>query len=399
MACIRCLNCGALLDADAASSAACPPCPHCGALLHVPAADPAEPASLPALAHRQEGAGPAQAALVTNQPTPLPRDPLEASEAGPARPVEEAVAVAIEPRDAEVLAELERLQNRRTSWWGAVAVLAISLLLFMAAARAEGAFDGILILVAVLAFHELGHYVAMRCFGYRNLRMFFIPFFGAAVSGRHYNVAGWKKVVVALAGPLPGILLGVPLGVVGLALGEPTVIKVALLLLILNGFNLLPFLPLEGGWVVHAVLFVRHPALDVVFRLVAALCLVGVSLLVQAWLLLAVAVFMLLALPIAWRLARIAHRLKQEGVSALSADAETIPPGLALRILAELRPALPPQTAPRVLALNVANVFETLNASPPGALASLGLLAVYAGGFLTALVMSVVIAVLQFRPV
>jgi hypothetical protein len=204
--------------------------------------------------------------------------------------------------------------------------------------------------------------------------------------------------VVALAAPLPGILLGAPLGVVGLILREPKVVEVALLLLILNGFNLLPFLPLDGGWIVHAVLFVRHPALDVVFRLVAALSLLGLSILAGAWLLVAVAVFMLIAIPIAWRLARIAHHLKQQGLASLSCDAESIPAPTALRILAELRPALPPQTTPKVLAANVANVFETLNATPPGVFASLGLLTVHAGSFLLALVLSAVLTVLQFRP-
>ena len=37
------------------------------------------------------------------------------------------------------------------------------------------------ILVGVLFVHELGHWVAMRVFGYRNLKMFFIPFFGAGL--------------------------------------------------------------------------------------------------------------------------------------------------------------------------------------------------------------------------
>ena len=35
----------------------------------------------------------------------------------------------------------------------------------------------------------------MRLFRYSNVKMFFIPLLGAAVSGRHYNVPGWKKVV------------------------------------------------------------------------------------------------------------------------------------------------------------------------------------------------------------
>jgi Zn-dependent protease len=314
-----------------------------------------------------------------------------------AEPQVEILADGISPQDAEVLAELEKRQTQRPSWWGALGVLAVSLILYMAAAKAGSAWQSVGILVGVLAFHELGHYVTMRCFGYRNLRMFFIPFFGAAVSGQHYDIAGWKKVLVALAGPLPGILIGVPLGVAGLILRERTLVEVALLMLILNGFNLLPFLPLDGGWVVHAVLFVRHPLLDVVFRLVAALCILGLAALLKAWFLLAVAVFMLLEIPLASRRARIAYRLRQQGLATHSADAHSIPTAAALAILAELRPALPPNANSQILAQNAAMVFETLNARPPGILVSLGLLTLHAGSFFTALVMAAVIAVLQAR--
>jgi Zn-dependent protease len=312
-------------------------------------------------------------------------------------PEVEVIEEGISPQDAEVLADLEKLQSQRPSWWGALGVLAVSLILYMGAAKTDSAWEGVIILVGVLTFHEVGHYVVMRCFGYRNLRMFFIPFFGAAVSGQHYNIAGWKKVLVALAGPLPGILIGAPLGVVGLILRERTLVEVALIMLILNGFNLLPFLPLDGGWVVHSILFVRHPLLDVVFRLVAALCMLSVAAVLRAWVLLAVAVFMLLEIPIAWRRARIAYHLRQQGLATHSADAHSIPAGAALAILAELRPALPSHTNSQILAQNVAIVFETLNARPPGVLASLGLLTLHAGSFFVALMMGAVIAVLQAR--
>ena len=303
----------------------------------------------------------------------------------------------VSPEDEQVLAELVQLQNQQPGWGSAILLLVVSLLLFAGSFKGGRAWDGVVILVAVVAFHEAGHYVAMRWFGYRNLRMFFIPFLGAAVSGRHYNVAGWKKSLVALAGPVPGILLGAPLGILGLALGQPKIVQASLVLLGLNGFNLLPFLPLDGGWVVHAVLFVRHPVLDVVFRVVAALGLLGLSLVLQTYLLVALAVFMLIAIPVQWRLANVAHRLRQQGVAARSADAESIPLGPALTILAAVRPILPKQSPPKLLAQNVANVFEALNAAPPGALATIGLLALHGGSFMLALVMAVLISILQ-RP-
>ena len=56
---------------------------------------------------------------------------------------------------------------------------------------------------------------------------------------------------------------------------------------------------------------------------------------------------------------------------------------------------LPPQTSPKVLAQNVINVFGTLNAAPPGVLATLSLLMLHAASFLGALVLAVVISVLK----
>src|SRR2546423_417803 len=43
-------------------------------------------------------------------------------------------------------------------------------------------------LVGVLLFHETGHFLGMRYFGYRDVQMFFIPLFGAAVRGEKKGV-------------------------------------------------------------------------------------------------------------------------------------------------------------------------------------------------------------------
>ena len=93
----------------------------------------------------------------------------------------------------------------------------------------------------------------MRIFGYRNLRMFFIPLFGAAVSGQNFNVAGWKKALVSLAGPVPGILIGTAMAIVALRVDQPWMEKAAMLAVVVNSINLLPFVPLDGGW------FQRNP--------------------------------------------------------------------------------------------------------------------------------------------
>src|SRR5688572_13835073 len=57
-------------------------------------------------------------------------------------------------------------------------------------------------LIGVLLFHELGHYAAMRAYGYKNLQLLFIPFVGAAAMGRRTGaVSQWQSGVILLAGP------------------------------------------------------------------------------------------------------------------------------------------------------------------------------------------------------
>jgi Zn-dependent protease len=293
------------------------------------------------------------------------------------------------PEDIAVFAELERLQGDTSSKRSGALILLISMAMFAAAARVGEDWRFMLSLIPILLFHELGHYVAMRWFGYRNLKMFFIPFLGAAVTGRNYNVAGWKKAVVALMGPLPGIFLGAALGYAGQEFKIPWMTEAAVLLLILNGFNLLPLLPLDGGWVVHAVLFARHPVLDVVFRVIAIVGLTALWWWAGSIFLLILPGFMLMGLSMAWQIANVARRLRNQGFAATSPDAHTIPPETAAGILTEIRTSLPQVKAPVLQAQYVLQVFETLNARPPGVLASLGLLLLQGVSFVGSVVLTV----------
>src|SRR5262249_41026480 len=136
----------------------------------------------------------------------------------------------ISAEDEQVLMALDALQNKKSGWGTTVALLVASLLLYSAAVGVSDLWANLIVLVPVVFFHELGHYLAMLAFGYRNLRMFFIPFFGAAVSGQHYNVAGWKKALVALAGPVPGIAVGWVFCVAGIAIPNPLLVNAAMML-------------------------------------------------------------------------------------------------------------------------------------------------------------------------
>jgi Zn-dependent protease len=296
---------------------------------------------------------------------------------------------------ADVLVQLNQLQNKKGGWGNAILILVVSVLLFVGAGSRQWSWQFVLMLVPILFVHEMGHYVAMRAFNYRNLRMFFIPFFGAAVSGRHYNVPGWKKVVVSLMGPVPGIVLGALIGGAGLVLHQPWLIKVALVALILNGINLLPVLPLDGGWVFHTLLFSRHHMLDAAFRVLAAFALMAGGSWSKDKILMYLGIPMLIGIPAAYRVARITRTLRERGVQPASPDDQTIPTETAVTIIDELKKAMPRGHSNKLVAQQTLQIFENMNARPPGWLASIGLFFAYFASLGMAGVFALVLIVAQ----
>ena len=301
-------------------------------------------------------------------------------------------------RHPDVLAEIRRLQSKRSSATTALLVLAVSLGLFVATAGTGGlagltsgaSLKTLLIILGVLVFHESGHWVAMRVFGYRNVQMLFIPFLGAAVMGQHYNVPGWKKAVVSLMGPLPGIAVGSVLGVAGLMTQNALLLEIALIALALNAFNLLPVLPLDGGWVVQAVVGSRHAALDVLMRVLAVTALVVIAATTGDRVLTFVAIALALGIPLAYRIARTTTELRREGLAPVSTDEQTIPAPTAEAIIGRLIARSPKQPT-KQLAQATLSVFEALNARPPGLLASLALGTAQVGAFVLAAVVASVV--------
>jgi Zn-dependent protease len=132
--------------------------------------------------------------------------------------------------------------------WPLVTVIGVSALLsFVAMAWLWNAYIAALILAAI-TLHEAGHAVAMRLLGYRDVHVFFVPLLGAITVGRSVTTTVRDRLAVLLAGPVPGLCLAVVLLVIDQAYAPTTLVRMsALALLILNGLNLLPFTPLDGG--------------------------------------------------------------------------------------------------------------------------------------------------------
>jgi tetratricopeptide (TPR) repeat protein len=105
-----------------------------------------------------------------------------------------------------------------------------------------------IILLAVIAFHEAGHAIAMRQLGYQDVNVFFVPLLGALTIGREAGASLRNRVRVMLAGPVPGLWLAVILLLWQVQFGHARILTGLIMgLLLINVFNLLPITPLDGG--------------------------------------------------------------------------------------------------------------------------------------------------------
>jgi Zn-dependent protease len=166
----------------------------------------------------------------------------------PAPPSESQRSLRVEADLQAVLQVADTPENAPGTPWPLLIVVALTALLsFVAMVGVWNAYVAGLILAAV-AFHEAGHAAAMRFFGYRDVQVFFVPLLGAMTIGRPAVATVRARLAVLLAGPVPGLWLAVLLLVVEEAYWPSRALRIsAAALLILNGLNLLPFTPLDGG--------------------------------------------------------------------------------------------------------------------------------------------------------
>jgi len=211
----------------------------------------------------------------------------------------------------EIFAEIDKQQSRQKSWVKNMLILAVSLLIFFQLGLFAGGLRGVVMLILVLLIHETGHLIGMRLFGYRNVQMFFIPFFGAAVSGKGRDVATYKKAIISLLGPLPGIIIGCVLMFMFAMTGRDDYLNLAGIFLFINVFNLLPFFPLDGGRFLYLVIFCRNRYMELFFRIFAALSLVAVGYALGAWLLALLGLFGLWGVRLPFRLAKISKEIRE----------------------------------------------------------------------------------------
>lgn len=111
--------------------------------------------------------------------------------------------------------------------------------------------------VGLIFVHEMGHVVMLRRRGVKASAPLFLPFLGAFVKMKESPRSVFVEAESALAGPYAGTVGAFAVLLAGNANGSAMLRDLAFTGFLLNLFNLLPVLPLDGGRAAAAL----HPAL------------------------------------------------------------------------------------------------------------------------------------------
>jgi Zn-dependent protease len=178
----------------------------------------------------------------------------------------------------------------------------------------------LLLITAIVIFHELGHFFAMKYFGYNDLGIFFIPLLGAYVSGSKREVSQLQSAVILLAGPLPGIIVGIVLylidrGSSGHYFLDISYSQIASLFVVLNLINLFPVYPLDGGQLLDRVFLDEESFWSKVFIFLSAALMCWFAWKSGFYILLIFPTMMLLRLVGENKINNVEKRIESEGIN------------------------------------------------------------------------------------
>src|SRR5260221_2455365 len=179
----------------------------------------------------------------------------------------------------------------------------------------------LLLITAIVMIHELGHFFAMKYFHYSDLGIFFIPLLGAYVSGSKREVSQKQSAIILLAGPLPGIILGIILYLLdeyssgGLYFLEIPFSRIAILTIILNLINLFPVYPLDGGQLLNRVFLDEERFWSKLFVFLSAAAMCWFAFKLPFYALLIFPALMLLRLFSDTKMSMVEKKIEVEGIN------------------------------------------------------------------------------------
>lgn len=132
-------------------------------------------------------------------------------------------------------------------------------------------------LVLCLVFHEYGHVRAMKRFGLKTKGIYLVPFVGGlALSDDRINTR-WQDVYISIMGPFFGLILSLVCMLVYWFTEIELFAGLAAFNALLNLFNMLPVLPLDGGHVLKSITFSVNSILGLIVCVICAIAGVAAS--------------------------------------------------------------------------------------------------------------------------
>ena len=172
----------------------------------------------------------------------------------------------------------------------------------------------VLVLSGVVIFHELGHFLAMKIYNYKDLGIFFIPLMGAYVTGTKNEVSQKQSAIILLAGPVPGIILGIIIYFLAVNNNDYMLERIAWILIYLNVLNLLPVHPLDGGQLLNRLFLDSYHIIGKIFIVLSAIAMGIFAWVISFYPLLIFPVMLLIRLFTDVQYDRLTNRLEDEGI-------------------------------------------------------------------------------------
>ncbi len=216
------------------------------------------------------------------------------------------VTATSEKPESESIAE----EDSPNPWFKTIAGLLLYIVIYFLIFRE---FKHVFLLLIVIVIHEFGHFFVMKNYGYKDVKMFFIPLIGAYVSGQSEKASSSQKAIMILAGPMPGILIGIILFCIYLMKPNGILLEASALFLLLNVFNLLPVSPLDGGQLLQTIYFEDNYAVQTIFLIFSIAALSALSWLLHNYFMLAFVLYLLFRLKAILGQYRLRVRLKRAG--------------------------------------------------------------------------------------
>ena len=165
------------------------------------------------------------------------------------------------------------------------------------------------LVVLILFIHEMGHFIAMKVFGYNGVNMFFIPLIGAMVTGEKDRVSQSQRAIIVLAGPIPGVLIGCGIIAYAQTIGHTGASIAGFMFLLINILNLLPLDPLDGGKLIETLFFSSNEKIKQVFLIASVVIMVLVGVFFQIYLLAFLGLYMSLRIKMVKSLSELRKKI------------------------------------------------------------------------------------------